>query len=125
MKVSVKSGERLFVNGAVLRFSQRTSVQFLNDVHFLTEPNVLQPEEVDCPLAEIYFGVQTLLIDPQARSRGLSHLSAPFQRARDADEDASLLSGVATLIASERFHEAMKTLRPHLSAKQRKAEAVA
>ena len=31
MKLTMRRGERLFVNGAVLRFRARTSLEFLND----------------------------------------------------------------------------------------------
>ncbi len=38
LKLSLKANEKIYVNGAVLRFDRRTSVEFLNDVNFLWRP---------------------------------------------------------------------------------------
>lgn len=62
-KVYLKAGERLFVNGAVLRVDRKVSVEFLNDVAFLLESNVMQSEEATTPLRQLYFVVQAILID--------------------------------------------------------------
>lgn len=45
LRISLKSGERIFVNGAVLRVDRKVAVEFLNDVTFLLENHVLQPED--------------------------------------------------------------------------------
>lgn len=62
-KVYLKAGERLFVNGAVLRVDRKVSIEFLNDVAFLLEANVMQAEEATTPLRQLYFIVQAILID--------------------------------------------------------------
>jgi flagellar biosynthesis repressor protein FlbT len=64
MKVSLRPGERIFINGAVLRADRKVSIQFLNDVTFLLENHVLQPEAATTPLRQLYFIVQTMAIDP-------------------------------------------------------------
>ena len=73
MRLALKPQERLFVNGAVLRVDRKVGIELLNDVTFLMENHVLQPEETTTPLRQLYFVVQTMLIDPLqvARSRGL------------------------------------------------------
>ena len=43
LRISLKSGERIFINGAVLRVDRKVAVEFLNDVTFLLENHVLQP----------------------------------------------------------------------------------
>ena len=64
LQISLKPGERIYVNGAVLKVDRKVSVEFLNDVSFLLEHHVLHPEDTRTPLRQLYFIVQTVLIDP-------------------------------------------------------------
>jgi len=66
IRLSLKAGERLYVNGAVLRVDRRTSIELLNDVVFLLEHHVMQPEDATTPLRQLYFIVQKALIEPAA-----------------------------------------------------------
>ncbi len=42
MKVSLRAGERIYINGAVLRVDQKVSLELVNDVMFLLEAQVMQ-----------------------------------------------------------------------------------
>jgi len=64
LQISLKPGERIYVNGAVLKVDRKVSIEFLNDVTFLLEHHVLHPEDTKTPLRQLYFIVQTVLIDP-------------------------------------------------------------
>jgi flagellar protein FlbT len=64
LHISLRPGERIFVNGAVLKVDRKVSIEFLNDVTFLLEHHVLQPDNTHTPLRQLYFIVQTVLIDP-------------------------------------------------------------
>ncbi|MEI9899765.1 MAG: flagellar biosynthesis repressor FlbT [Hyphomicrobium sp.] len=64
LQISLKPGERIYVNGAVLKVDRKVSIEFLNDVTFLLEHHVIQPEDTRTPLRQLYFMVQTVLIDP-------------------------------------------------------------
>ncbi len=64
LRISLKAGERIFINGAVLRVDRKVSLEFLNDVTFLLENHVMQPEEATTPLRQLYFIVQMMLINP-------------------------------------------------------------
>jgi flagellar biosynthesis repressor protein FlbT len=114
MKLSLRAGERIFINGAVLRVDRKVALEFLNDVTFLLESHVLQAAEATTPLRQLYFIVQTMAIDPAslAMSRELfekSHrlLLAAFSNTEVLDG----LRSVETLVVSERYYEALKTLR--------------
>ena len=114
MRIAVKNGERMFVNGAVMRFHARAQVEFLNDVQFLLEAHVMQEEEVTTPAAHLYFQIQILLIElgsdePQAYASALRRARATYPA------DRALLAGVDDLVAGQRYHEAMKRLRPLLT----------
>lgn len=114
MHVHLKRGEKLYVNGAVLRVDRRTSVEFLNDVSFLLENHVMQPEEATTPCRQLYFVVQTMLMDPA--NAGMTtelykHLSG---RARDLLRDSRLrevLDASDQKVAEGRYFDSLKQLR--------------
>lgn len=114
MKVSLRPGERIFINGAVLRVDRKVSVEFLNDVTFLLENHVMQAEAATTPLRQLYFIVQTMAIDPSSlelskelfeKSHRLLMVAFENQEVRDG------LQSVGTFIAGDRYYDAMKTLR--------------
>ena len=64
MKIHLKRNEKLFINGAVIRLDRRGSIELMNDAQFLMENHILQQEDAKSPLQQVYFIVQTMLMDP-------------------------------------------------------------
>ncbi|MGF3026339.1 flagellar biosynthesis repressor FlbT [Methylobacterium aquaticum] len=64
MRLSLRAGERIYINGAVLRVDRKVAIELMNDATFLLESHVLQPEDATTPLRQLYFAAQTMLIDP-------------------------------------------------------------
>ena len=64
MHFSLRAGERIFINGAVLTVNQKVTLSLLNDARFLLESHVLQVSQATTPMRQLYFVVQALLIDP-------------------------------------------------------------
>lgn len=64
MRLSLRAGEKIYINGAVFSVDRRVSLQLLNDVTFLLESHVMQPEQATTPLRQIYFAIQMTLMDP-------------------------------------------------------------
>ena len=50
MHIGLRARERLYINGAVIRVDRKVSIELLNDVSFLLEAHVMQPEETTTPL---------------------------------------------------------------------------
>jgi flagellar protein FlbT len=112
--ISLKSGERIYVNGAVLRVDRKVSIEFLNEVTFLLESHVLQPEQTTTPLRQLYFIVQMILIEPAnadlARDMfqgSIGQLRNMFKRAEIRDT----LADVEVLVRDGRTFEALKRIR--------------
>ncbi len=114
MRIHLKKGEKLFVNGAVIRADQRCSIEFLNNVAFLLETHVMQAEMAKSPFQQLYFVVQTLLMNPENESLTRQmywHLSESL---RAVVENRSLLTGLDSadeLIKSQRYFDALKIIR--------------
>jgi len=68
LRLHFKAGERLFLNGAVLRFDRKVSIELLNDATFLLESHVMRVEDTTTPFRQLYFTVQAMMIDPGNRS---------------------------------------------------------
>ncbi len=64
MNISLRRGERIFINGAVLKVDRKVCLELLNDVTFLLENHVIQAESADTPMKRLYFVIQAMLMSP-------------------------------------------------------------
>lgn len=114
LKISLKPNEKIYVNGAVLKTDRKVSLEFLNDVNFLLEAHVMQPEEAITPIRQLYFIVQVMLMTPgdTASARELFRASLPLVLGCYADQRIqSALKHVDQLVAEGQIFEALKLLR--------------
>ncbi len=114
LQISLKPGERIYINGAVIKVDRKVSVEFLNDVTFLLEHHGLHPEDTRTPLRQLYFIVQPVLIDPansvDARTMFFDLLASLLQ----SFENATIRQGlddVRDLFERGRPFDALKLLR--------------
>ncbi|WP_417674538.1 flagellar biosynthesis repressor FlbT [Roseibium sp.] len=114
MKIGLKAGERLFVNGAVLRVERKTNLELMNDAVFLLETHVLQPEDATTPLRQLYFVLQTMVMDPVAAQSVQGLFEMMMRSAKSVFSNAHILETlkeVETLNDQSRWFEAMKIVR--------------
>ena len=114
MHISLCAGERVFINGAVLRVDRKVGIELLNDASFLLEGHVLQAEQATTPLRQLYFAAQTLLIDPAQAEPARDLCAQMMAGILAATRDEVILTGLASvhrLIESGRLFEALKTIR--------------
>jgi flagellar protein FlbT len=114
LKVSLRAGERIFVNGAVMRVDRKTSIELLNDVTFLLESHVMQAEDAKTPMRQLYFIVQMMLIDPANADTARTAFNRTFALLFAALSNAVLRDGlmdVADLVERDRPYDALKCLR--------------
>ena len=114
LRISLKSGERIFINGAVLRVDRKVALEFLNDVTFLLENHVLQPEDATTPLRQLYFIAQMMLINPEGAEQSVAMfrksvimLLSCFKN----EEVLAELKRVDALVTQGRAFEALKAIR--------------
>jgi flagellar protein FlbT len=114
MNITLRAGERFFINGAVIRIDRKASIELLNEVTFLLENHVMQAEEATTLVRQIYFAVQIMLMDPAAAGSAtpLAHslIESALGEYRAADLAAGLRSVDASLLRGRNF-EALKALR--------------
>ena len=114
MNITLRAGERLFINGAVIRIDRKASIELLNEVTFLLENHVMQAEEATTLIRQIYFAVQIMLMDPTAAGSAAPLAGSLIETALGAYRAPELdvgPQGVAASLARGRNFEALKTLR--------------
>ena len=114
MNITLRAGERFFINGAVIRIDRKASIELLNDVTFLLENHVMQARDATTLTRQIYFAVQVMLMDPSAATSAAPLANSLIETALGAyrmPQLAAGLRGVAQSLARGRNFEAMKALR--------------
>jgi flagellar biosynthesis repressor protein FlbT len=114
LKITLKPGEKIYVNGAVIRTDRKVSLEFMNDVQFLLENHVMQPEAAVTPLRQLYFVVQIMLISPQEADDARSMFRKSLPRLIDSFSSDAIkadLKQIDQLVAEGQVYEAMKMLR--------------
>ncbi len=112
--ISLKPGERIFINGAVLRVDRKVAIEFLNDVTFLLEAHVMQPTQTTTPFRQLYFILQTMLIDPSNAGATRQLFDLYFTNLCNALSSQELLAAlleVRRLVDAKRYYDGLKTLR--------------
>lgn len=114
MNISLRRGERLFLNGAVIRVDRKVNIELLNDVTFLLENHVMQPDAATTPLKQLYFAIQNMLMSPNdcAAAEVVAHslISDLLARYRGEAPYTKLVVVIEEL-KCQRIFDALKTVR--------------
>ncbi|MBY0562024.1 flagellar biosynthesis repressor FlbT [Hyphomicrobium sp.] len=122
LKITLRAGERLFVNGGVLRVDRKVSIELMNDVIFLLEQHVMKPEDTTTPFKQLYFMIQMMLIDPSLHMKAQTMARESVANLLGNISDRILRQGLldtADLLDNDRPFEALKKVRsllPHEAA---------
>ena len=114
LQFHLKAGSRLYVNGAVLRVDRKVAIEFLNDVNFLLEHHVMQPDQATTPLKQIYYVVQLMMMEREGTESHQANLQKTLFNMAATAEDPEIREGlcvVRQLVAKEGYFHALKVLR--------------
>lgn len=114
LKISLKPNEKIYVNGAVVKVDRKATLEFLNDVQFLLQAHVLQPDQASTPLRQLYFIVQVMLMNPDGapQAREMFRKSLPLLLASFADSQIrATLKHVDRLVGEGHVYDALKAIR--------------
>jgi flagellar biosynthesis repressor protein FlbT len=119
MQIHLKRGEKIYINGAVLRVDRRASIELLNDVDFLLENHVIQAEDARTPLRQLYFVAQTMLIDPVNASMTQQlyvHLSHRLSQTTSVPAILEAVARADERVTAGKYFDALKQLRSAFAA---------
>lgn len=114
LRISLRAGERIYINGAVFRVDRKVSLELLNSVTFLLEQHVIKPEDTTTPLRQLYFMVQTALIEPGGAPHADQMALASLELLQKAFSNEKILDGlteVEALLKRQRRFESLKIIR--------------
>ena len=114
IQISLKAGERIYINGAVVRADRKVTLQLLNEVVFILESHVMQADETTSPLRQLYFVVQALLMDPrnaEATRNLFRQMHASTLASFTNEAIRAELAAIAQLVDADSAFEALKRLR--------------
>ena len=114
MKISLRAGERVYINGAVLRVDRKVSVELVNDVMFLLEGQVMQASDATTAMRQLYFIVQLMLINPTNVADAATLYGQHYAALWAVCESNEMLEGLAAvdeLVGATRYFEALKRIR--------------
>lgn len=125
MRLSLRSGEKIYVNGAVLRVDRKVSIELMNDVTFLLESHVMQACEATSGWRRLYFTVQTMLMDPSdiGPAKALFDLEIESLRRFGGLCPTGLLNEVCLLVARARYFDALKLVRSKVREEEKRSDA--
>jgi flagellar protein FlbT len=114
LKITLRAGERIFVNGGVLKVDRKVSIELMNDVIFLLEQHVMKPEDTTTPLRQLYFMVQMMLMDPALHMKARTMAKESVSNLLASIRDGKILQGLmetSELLDADRPFEALKKVR--------------
>lgn len=114
LKISLKANEKIYVNGAVIKADRKVSLEFLNDVQFLLQHHVLQPEDATTPLRQLYFFAQIMLMNPDNAERASVMFRDSVAKMLDIFKNERLRTGLKhtdKLVSNGHVYDAMKEIR--------------
>jgi flagellar protein FlbT len=122
LSIKLKPGERLIVNGGVLRNSGKSTIviDVLNKVTLLQERDLMLPEQADSPLKTLYFLVQMMHLEPENHEthfRPFVELSAQLYAREMQRGDGGLcdlVSEIIGLVGRRDFPQAMRRLQKEI-----------
>ncbi|OYQ37378.1 flagellar protein [Niveispirillum lacus] len=113
LKLVLRPGEKLIVNGAVLGVGDHpVSLFFYNKVNFLRGREILKEENCDTIEKKLYFIIQLIYIFPEDAELNLIKFGIILEEARLArPEENAIFDEIQTLVQSGNYYRALKICR--------------
>ncbi len=118
MKIFMKAGDQIFLNGANVKVDRKVSIELLNKTRFLLKNHMLLAEEADSPLKQLYFAIQLMIVNSGQRDEA-SGLYRDTLKMLLADNNSPLVHRLVRQIEdninNEREYQALKIIRNNFS----------
>lgn len=114
LRLSLKAGERIYVNGAVLKVDRKVTLELLNEAHFLLSHHIITAQETKTPLRQLYFIIQSILMQPESARMAKVMCHDTIVALARAFENHEVLGGLVQVfryVDEDRPYEALRTLR--------------
>ena len=112
--IALDKGEKMYVNGAVIRATQRCRFEIMNEATFLLQQHVMQVEQATTPLRQLYFVLQTAIMDPRSSESLKQILGQQIAALLNTFREPAILRSlerIRSLVAADRVFDALKATR--------------
>ena len=114
LRISLRDGEQLIVNGAVLRAIGRTDLCVENNVALLRGREVMSPDEATTPARRLYYACMIAYIDPHGATvhhDEIVRYLRDLMGALEAPEAKATCASFARKVATGDFYRALADCR--------------
>ncbi len=114
LHITLRDGEKVVINGAVLRATGRAEIVVENAAAILRGRDVMSPEEADTPAKRLYFACMLAYLDPPNLTQYQSRILALFEdfvQAIEAPEAKAQCLSFARNVAYCDFYRALNDCR--------------
>ncbi|MGE0408015.1 MAG: flagellar biosynthesis repressor FlbT [Amphiplicatus sp.] len=115
LKLILKPGERIAVNGAVIVNGDRRSAFVVeNRARVLRERDILQPDEADTPAKRVYLPIMMMYLDPAAEAayrRDYEARMTEFTQALSTPDALRVCAELAAHVANGEHYKALGLCR--------------
>lgn len=114
MHITLRPNEKFYLNGAVLRPDRKVTLELLNDATFLLEAHVMQAEDTNTPLKQLYFTAQVMLIDPDTADKTVMIFIEMLGKMLRTYNDPIILEGLRKCIdltEQDKIFDVLKVIR--------------
>lgn len=115
LRLTLKPNERIIVNGCIIRNSDRRQLIVIeNQADIVREADLLSDGDSRTPVKEVYFFVQSALVDPSLREKLVPLIQKNLGRLVPVfhDEMSTHIFEAASHVSCGDFYKALRALRP-------------
>ena len=114
LRISLRDGEKMIVNGAVLRSVGRTDLSIENNAAILRGRDLMTPEEASTPARRLYFACMMAYVDQgevTSHHDDIIRLVSELIEALQSPEAKSVCISFAQHVATGQFYKALGDCR--------------
>ena len=114
LRITLRDGEKMIVNGAVIRAVGRTQLCLENGVSILRGRDVMTPEDANTPAKRLYFACMMAYIDPDnidSHRETIVVLVQDLLSAFQSLEAMTICATFAEKVATSQFYRALADCR--------------
>jgi flagellar protein FlbT len=113
--LEMRKDDMMVVNGAAIRFRNRTRIELTARARFLFGRQIMAPNDADSPARRIYFALQTAYIgEEHERKAGLDRARALIEEFKEATTSAgaaALLDTALVYAETDKCYQALRLAR--------------
>ena len=114
IRIYLKANEKIFINGAVLQVDRKVAFELLNNATFLLENHVMQKEDANTPMRQLYFVVQMMLMHPIDVEQPMALFKSMTANILRTTKNQELITGIKNVdveVSTGKYFTGLKLIR--------------